>query len=221
MAPIQLHYDDFKKIFFRDPSEPPLDEYNSPLYSLRRDINICLNQSEKNKEIAIWPAALLILIGIDLMSSYFPSTKITQGGKFRDFCAHFLGLNSKKRQALWNFRCSLAHNYGLNVIIRNDKYEITNTYKLGVTYEETDTELIQSNGPDYDFLISIYILRKEFEQSIKGFQTEMESYNCERKLYVIQTANTLNLLGWHNDCFSPSSSPCVSGSYVVPVNIIE
>jgi hypothetical protein len=117
---------DVEKInkFFRDPKPGEGFENNevytgeSSLFILRRDAKICLSENGSCHEQAIWPAAMTIFAGIDLLGQCYGIGN-NKNDKFTSFCMEFLEsndgdkVNQDQANALYNLRCAFMHNYSL------------------------------------------------------------------------------------------------------------
>lgn len=164
-------------LFFSKPtSVPPHPTEFSPLHLLRRHVNICLcidpSPPDHNYQ-AIWPGAMAVLAGIDLLGAYY-SGKIKGTNKtFMDFCEKFLGLNNDDSEIIYMLRCAFIHTYGLittNEIRRSVNYR--KTYRFKVFYEEDKSWLIITNidtlGREI-YCINLHELYIKFESSVDKF----------------------------------------------------
>ena len=107
-------------IFFRDP-EFPKEETFSSLYKLRSDLHRCLFSQNCEDGPLLWPAAMLMLAGIDLMSSFYSGKPIDQrlcdiGQRYTLFCSECFTFEDQANDpdVLWKFRCALLHDYSIN-----------------------------------------------------------------------------------------------------------
>jgi hypothetical protein len=88
-------------LFFQD----PLDEQESQkefgvLYLLRRDVDFCLGINRRSKKttevqgVAIWPGAITIMAGIDLLSKFYEGhDEGNVGSRFCRFLTRFFALD--------------------------------------------------------------------------------------------------------------------------------
>ncbi len=105
-------------MFFRDPKEEPITPGDfSTLYLLRRDIVTCLGRNPTTMERincqALWPAAMAIFAGIDLLAKFHNGDKGKSGERFKYFINYFLILDNDKAEILYQLRNSLVHSFGL------------------------------------------------------------------------------------------------------------
>lgn len=205
----RLTYDEFIEAFFRDPEEDPRETYNSPIYLLRRDINICLNSSKA----AIWPATLLIFVGFDILASCY-SEKRNNGEQFKDFCKEILNIDETKSTGLYSFRNALTHDYGLTDVTPSSGIKS----KIMVTYKDIDTELIEFDKDSVDYRISAYILKKEFERGLEEIQKwlKMTKENAEK---VVKVSENKGFLTWRDNLSVSNCTQLTTGSYTSPISI--
>jgi hypothetical protein len=205
----RLTYDEFLEAFFRDPEEDPREAYNSPIYLLRRDINICLNSSKP----AIWPATLLLFVGFDILASCY-SEKSKNGEQFEDFCKEILNIDNTKSTGLYSFRNALTHDYGLtDVTPRSGRKS-----KIMVTYKEIDTELIELNKDGVEYRISAYILKKEFERGLEEIQKllKKKKENAEK---LVKESEPRGFLTWRDNLSVSNCTQLTTGSYTSPISV--
>ena len=81
------------------------------LYLLRRDINLCMGGSCQ----ALWPAAMGMLAGVDLLAKFLEGSDATGKvrDRFRSFVGRFFGLNPTDQEVLYQLRNALLHSFGL------------------------------------------------------------------------------------------------------------
>ena len=204
-----LTCDQFLEAFFRDPEEEPRDIYNSPIYLLRRDIDICLNSPKP----AIWPATLLLFVGFDTLASCY-SEKNTNNEQFKDFCKEILSIDDTKSTGLYSFRNALTHDYGLTDLTRAGVSKST----IMVTYNEIDTELIESNKNGVDYRISAYLLKNEFERGLEKMKKWLRESN-ENFEKIIRESENRGFLTWRDDISVPNCTQVTSGSYSLPISV--
>jgi hypothetical protein len=205
----RLTYDEFLDAFFRDPEEDPQETYNSPIYLLRRDINICLNSSKP----AIWPATLLLFTGFDILASCY-SDKGGNGAQFKDFCKNLLNIDDRKNDGLYEFRNALTHDYCLTDVTSGSGRKS----KIMVTYKEIDTELIEFNKDGVDYRISAYLFKKEFERGLEEMKKwlKLRNENVEK---IISESEKRGFLTWRNDISVPNCTQVTTGSYTSPMSV--
>jgi hypothetical protein len=159
-------------LFFEPPTthRPPPDRYGL-LHLLRRDVIQCLGRDPtSNAELehrALWPAAIGILAGIDLLAKYFAGTD--RGGvrsRYRDYLNKYcqpLGLDAA--ETLYQFRNALIHSFGLYSESRNK------VYHFGMSFR--GRTLITQGAKDC-YSINLFVLHERFEQSISLFQSGLD-----------------------------------------------
>lgn len=105
-------------MFFRSPLQDPVTPGTfGSLYLLRRDLND-MRRLAPNE--ALWPRAMVIFAGIDLLAKFWENNDQTNGGeigrRFRRFVARFITSdnleNSDQNNAFWNCRNSVLHSFG-------------------------------------------------------------------------------------------------------------
>lgn len=207
----RLTYDEFIEAFFRDPEEDPRETYNSPIYLLRRDINICLNNSKP----AIWPATLLIFVGFDILASCY-SEKSSNNEQFKDFCENILNIDDTKSTGLYSFRNALTHDYGLTDITRNG---VSNS-KIMVTFKDIDTELIEFNQDGVDYRISAYLLKNEFEHGLEEIRNWLKR-NKENAEKLVMESVKRGFLTWRDNLSVSNCTQLTTGSYTSPISVDE
>ncbi len=114
-------------MFFRNPTDNPVIPGTfGTLYLLRRDLNDMRefmrdpNKKCERVDLALWPRAMVIFAGIDLIAKFYANDDATGGGaigqRFRDFVARFItqdnDANSAQTQAVWQCRNSVLHSFG-------------------------------------------------------------------------------------------------------------
>ena len=192
-----------------NPEEDPRETYNSPIYLLRRDIDICL----KNSKPAIWPATLLLFVGFDILASCY-SDKSTNKDQFKDFFENILNIDDTKSTGLYSFRNSLTHDYGLTDVTRTGISHST----IMVTYKEIDTELIEINKDSVDYRISAYLLKIEFERGLEEIKNWLKKniVNAEK---LVKESEPRGFLTWRDNLSVSNCTQLTTGSYTSPISV--
>ena len=154
----------------------------SNLYLLRRDISTCFGfdptSGEKIKFNALWPGAMSILAGIDLLSKYYYGKD--DGGVGKRFKGYFdKYINEDDSKIIYLFRNSLLHSFGLY------SYELDKKTKKRIEfYFKTGhgEKLVSKNNKNL-YLIDIYILWQEFEKSIDLYLNDLKKSDDLKKKF--------------------------------------
>ena len=105
--------------------EPPRTHRRQPsryglIHLLRRDVIQCLGRDPTSnaelKHRALWPAAMGILAGIDLLAKYFAGTDQSRGvgSRYRNYLNRYCQpLGPDDAETLYQFRNALIHSFGL------------------------------------------------------------------------------------------------------------
>jgi hypothetical protein len=106
--------------FFANPrNKPSIPGDNGVLYLLRRDILLCLGQDPCSGGTtchkAVWPGAMAILAGIDLVAKFYKGDDGPQSGpRFKDFVGkYFLPISPAEAETIYQLRNALLHSFGL------------------------------------------------------------------------------------------------------------
>jgi hypothetical protein len=212
---VQISQEELIKMVFADPltitSSDEKIGYCS-LRLLRRDIMHCLCITPTgNTELAIWPAAMAICAGIDLLGYYVKTNGFQERAfdadpeAFIDYCKKYdIVKTHEDAVTLYSFRCSLMHKYSLYNIYDEKTYVFT------VAYRKKRTALISHNQGTNEYWINLYILYKKFEESINHcHQAVITSSGLKNS--VSSKIAYLGIIGWDN------SNIGSSGSYVKSV----
>jgi hypothetical protein len=161
-------------LFFEPPTthRPPPDRYGL-LHLLRRDVIQCLGRdptsNAKLEHRALWPAAMGILAGIDLLAKYFAGTD--QGGVGSRYCEYLKRycqpLGPDDAETLYQFRNALMHSFGLYSKSRTGR-----VYRFGMSL--CGSTLIKQ-GQKNDYVINLFVLHERFEQSVSRFQSDLDA----------------------------------------------
>ena len=113
-------------LFFKEPSTPPSPSgVHSTLYLLRRDIKTCLginpNTGDDMECKAIWPAAMAILAGIDLLRKFWKGDDERRkvGQRFTGFLSKFT-LTADEEKLV---QTRESDNYWVDILTLHKKFE--------------------------------------------------------------------------------------------------
>ncbi len=147
-----------KPLFFEDPTiEPKPPGEFSVLYLLRRDIQACLDNQ------TAWPAAMMILAGIDLLAKFNAGEDSVGniGKRFHNYVnEHFEPLD--EGELIYQLRNSLFQSFGLR---STDKRG--NVYKFTVSASPGQPLFQKRDGRH---VVDIHALNTAFEESIANYR---------------------------------------------------
>lgn len=161
---------------FRPPrSQRPPGPARPVLYVLRRDLEK-LYGSEKRRYIKNHKAPMLAVLGMmagmDLMAKlHFGKTSNLGGKKFKQFLQNYGKLSKGQAKALYQYRCALAHNYGLFSIDRKGKQ-----YKFSLDDSQSNRKLIQKIGNN-QYHINFWQMKKFFLYCIGELESRLRNPN--------------------------------------------
>ncbi|HZB88919.1 MAG TPA: hypothetical protein VE291_09705 [Terracidiphilus sp.] len=152
-----------RTLFFEDPRcyrQPPGDF--GVLYLLRRDINSCFDEN------ILWPGALAILAGIDLLGKFFAGDDRTGQvhTRFRNFIVKYTSIAPKEEKVIYHLRNSMLHSFGLYSKERNG-----NVYRFQLVYGHGGP-LVEQREEGL-FRIDLAGLREAFESSIMMYYCDL------------------------------------------------
>ncbi len=159
-------------LFFREPSvSPRFPDTFGILYLLRRDATQCLgvdpNTGSKTMPLAIWPGAMTVLAGIDLLGKFYAgSDKSTEVGKrFQDFVSqYFAPIKQGDENAIYQLRNALLHSFGLYSKTKSETFRFIVTYLGGELVTRVDKEKVH---------VDLETLHHKFEHAIKEYQFDL------------------------------------------------
>ena len=159
-------------LFFEDPRTSHASNSGrkwGTLHLLRRDIIRCFGEDPetgtKTVVFALWPGAMAILAGVDLLGKFWRGDDSTCGGevgkRFRDFLGEYFHLSQKDAEVIYQLRNSLLHSFGLYSKTRGKSYKFVLSQTLGrlMLFQGTDT-----------YKVDIQVLRAKFEDAISEYQ---------------------------------------------------
>jgi len=156
-------------LFFQDPEiEPAPPGAFGVLYLLRRDIKNCIINRQ-----ALWPGAMAILAGIDLLGKFLAgSDRSGQVRKrFRQFVnRYFQPVSADDAMTIYQLRNALLHSFGL---YSEDK-KSSKVYRF--TLSPVAGPLIQVHPVRNDsYLINLLTLYRKFENAIALYQADLQA----------------------------------------------
>ena len=159
-----------ERLFFEDPAQPRVSVGRlGVLYLLRRDINYCMGV-DTGRPQALFPAAMAILAGVDLLAKFYKGTDNGGVGKrFKEFVKkYFQRLTPDEADQLYQFRNALMHSFGLYSETKHKKYQFSvNAGKSGTG------ALVEPRGNDWYF-VGIQTLHERFEEAIEDYRNDLK-----------------------------------------------
>ncbi len=161
-------------LFFRDPSDAPqIPGEFSTLYLLRRDIETCLGRDPTTKRSlecqALWPAAMAIFAGIDLLAKFYAGNddngKVCE--RFNNFINGFFDIPENDAKVIYQLRNALIHSFGLYSKHKTEEFRFTLTYKK--------YETVVNKNPHDRYFIDIYMLSIKFDEAVIKYHKSCES----------------------------------------------
>jgi hypothetical protein len=165
------------EFFFQDPLVERATEQtlaksaHSTLCSLRGDIDFCMQIDRLNQKPldvlsrAVWPGAMTIMAGIDLLAKFYEGNDDTSprgivGTRFRAFLAKFLGVNQSDQDILYKLRNSLVHSFGISAIIEGSHIDLAfGQYQLVVSQCSPDRKAVD-----------LWVLYLRFEKAVYAYR---------------------------------------------------
>ena len=119
---------------------------------------------------ALWPGAMGMLAGIDLLGKFYAGSDARGrvGGRFRSFLERFCpSISEDDRQTIYQLRNSLLHSFGL---YSEDNGRI---YRFLLTADGTGP-LISHNPPD-QYHVGLRVLHRVFEGAVSSYGVALDS----------------------------------------------
>jgi hypothetical protein len=177
-------------LFFSSPEVtfgPPL--WFSVLYLLRRDINSCMGIDSDSKKCrmdrALWPGAMAIMAGIDLLAKFYAGSDDGKvGARFSKFLLGFFDLGSKDdADYIWKLRNALMHSFGL--FSRDPEWEKKCAkgkkvveYRFALTYSQTfkliESSTVENQNIEKSICVDVKIFHDEFERAVERYRQALE-----------------------------------------------
>lgn len=146
----------------------------SNLYLLRRDIIQCFGinptSGEKIEFSALWPGAMSVLAGIDLLSKYYFGQddfgKV--GVRFKGYFQKYI--NKDDSEIIYQLRNSLLHSFGLYSykLDKKTNRRIEFSFRLIASGNKLVSKINEKS-----YLIDIHTLWREFEKSITRYFNDL------------------------------------------------
>jgi len=169
--------DDNIDFFFEKPNSWIDDRRKfSNLYLLRRDIYTCFGinptTGEKIDYGVLWPGAMSVLAGIDLLGKYyFGQDDIGKvGPRFKGYFEKYI--NNIDSEIIYQFRNSLLHSFGLYSYKLDKKTKKRIEYSFGLT---AHGNILVSKLNESFYLIDILTLWRAFEKSINLYLNDLKN----------------------------------------------
>jgi hypothetical protein len=163
-------------LFFLSPrTKVPRPNQFGVLYLLRRDIDQCMGiDPDTGQDVgptALWPGAMAILAGVDLLAKFWAGSDAQRevSKRFRGFldCC-FDVTKPKDREAIYQLRNSLLHSFGL---YSKDKDK---EYRFVLAFDGEDVALVSHTPPD-KYYVNLRVLHGELEKAIGAYCTKLSS----------------------------------------------
>ena len=155
--------------FFFDPKtsiQPPNNF--GVLYLLRRDVYRCLGYSTNtwtiDRESIIWPGAMTVLAGIDLLGKFYKGedSRNGVGPRFKDYYVKYI--DSQNSDIIFQLRNSLIHSFGL---LSKTK---TKTYSFSVS---ANRDRLVEQYSETSYKIDLFTLWDRFEESVEKYKIDL------------------------------------------------
>ncbi len=162
-------------LFFEDPAilRRPPGRY-SVLYLLRRDINTCMGiDPDRPNCQALWPGAMAIFAGIDLLGKFLAGDDSFRSGKsstrFKNFVrTYFQAVSQENAAIIYQLRNSLLHSFGLYSMDSQG-----NEYIFTLIDSQTQGPLVRDLGSGH-YLVDIRTLHNLFETAITNYEADLK-----------------------------------------------
>ena len=151
------------------------------LYLLRRDIIQCLGKNPNGRANlgvpAIWPGAMAILAGIDLLAKYLAGNDASGGvgPRFRCFVHKYFGpISAGDEETVYQLRNALLHSFGL-YSERLSKKGVVTKFRFVLSFQITvkGSPLVMDLGHD-SYMIDVAELHNRFEAGVCAFQADVD-----------------------------------------------
>lgn len=154
-------------LFFRNPNDfEDKIGVHSTLYLLRRDASLCFgydpNNNHKIHFEALFPAAMAVLAGIDLVAKFVYRDSSGVGKRYKDYV--FKYIDKEFKEELYQLRNALLHSFGLYSETKVKVYHFILKRRVGKLIEPIS---------DKSYLVDIEFLWRQFEASIEAYHKEL------------------------------------------------
>jgi len=170
---------DPKKLFFLSPRMQVAAPNNfGVLYLLRRDIDRCMgidpNTGKREGSTALWPGAMAILAGVDLLAKFVEGSDDGDGGKrFRRFLERFQMTMPEDSEVIYQLRNSLLHSFGLYSKTRRTTTKMSKVYRFVLT--DSGTGPLVSPKPTDRYNVDLRVLHRNFEAAVDAYRGALSS----------------------------------------------
>jgi hypothetical protein len=168
-----------EKLFFLSP-RVQMDAPNDfgVLYLLRRDIDRCMgidpNTGTREGSTALWPGAMAILAGVDLLAKFVDGSDGGDvGDRFRRFLERFQMTKPADSQVIYQLRNSLLHSFGLYSKTRPTKTKKSEVYRFILT--DSGTGPLVSPKPSDRYYVDLRALHRSFEAAVDAYRAALSS----------------------------------------------
>lgn len=157
------------EIFFHNPktSIQVPNDYGI-LYLLRRDVYRCLGYNTDtwivDRESIIWPGAMTVLAGIDLLGKFYKGDDSSNGvgQRFKDYYEKYI--DNQNSEIIYQLRNSFLHSFGLLSKTKNKTYRFT--------VSASRDKLVKKHS-ETEYKIDLYTLWDRFEESIEKYKSDL------------------------------------------------
>jgi hypothetical protein len=157
------------------------------LFLLRRDL-VKLYGSEKRKQIRKHKAPMLAVLGmmagIDLITKFSVGQLEATRTQFKKFLIDYGKIDIQNAEAFYQFRCALAHSYGLLSFEKNKKGKIKTIYRFVLCDNPNNERLIEAVAPNY-YMISFWQMKKFFLSCINEMKNRLDNPNYPNRAELI------------------------------------
>lgn len=185
---VKSTFDRKMEFFFQDPNIYLEVNKSSILHLLRRDVYSCMGYTKVNDKDhklikddninpIIWPGAMAVLAGIDLLSKFYAGSDNQGhvGSRFKTYCEKYI--DSDNAEVIYQLRNSLLHSFGLFSKTK------TATYYFQVSSCRSElVTLLPNIRPNYN--IDLCTLWDKFEQSIEKYKEDIEKDDSLKKNFL-------------------------------------
>ena len=159
---------DHQILFF----ENPRAHFENPwtygvLYLIRRDILTCLGwdlgKNALTDHRALWPAAMALLAGVDLLAKFYVGSDDlgAVGDRFRLFVEKFFRINAGDEELIYQLRNALLHSFGL--FAKSRKAE----FRFGLS---NGSPILVTRYPNDQYLVDLSALHTEFDFAVEAYR---------------------------------------------------
>jgi hypothetical protein len=120
----------------------------------------------------LWPAAIILFAGIDLLAKFYAGSDDTSGGaighRFKKFIVdHFPNINKDDEKVIYELRNALLHSFGLYSKKRDKEY-LFNLSNDG-------SPLVRRSPPNDLYLVDLTTLHNYFNHAIENYKDRVSS----------------------------------------------